>query len=80
MAEKTEAARAKPTIKAAVARGRTIVVDGMRQGPGVLVELPADEANRLMGLGFLSNPYAPAVVPSQGPQFRGPVDGVVKPT
>jgi hypothetical protein len=89
MAEKREESRhepAQPTLKAAVAPGRSVIVDGVRHGPGTLVELPAIEVRRLMGLGFLSNPHAAEVPvqkaqdpqPFQGPQFRGPVEGVVK--
>jgi hypothetical protein len=75
-----------PTITAAVAPGRTVVVDGRPQGPGTLVTLPAIEARNLMGLGFLLTPQRPAVAPVtkapkafQGPNFQGPVGGVVKP-
>jgi hypothetical protein len=90
MANEKDAGQLKPAtpmVTAAVAPGRTVVVDGRPQGPGTLVTLPAMEARSLMGLGFLLSQQRPAAAPEtqapkafQGPNFHGPVGGVVKPS
>lgn len=62
-------------VEATVAPGRTVHVD-TRKGPGETVRLPADEIERLIALGFLVDPAAPAPVaaPVAGPT-TAPADG-----
>lgn len=76
------AAEAAPAemVTASVARGRTLVIDGHHHGPGTIVSLAVDEHAHLLRLGFLHDPRAPQLTPRTGPQFRGAVDGIVRPT
>jgi hypothetical protein len=76
---KEGAQAAKVTLTGSVARGRTVIIDGQKQGPGTVVELPEDEYARLLSLGFLHDSRVPQLTPSAGPQFQGAVDGIVRP-
>jgi hypothetical protein len=74
------------TLKATVAKGRTITLPGevirdnngvatgslpgADYGPGDEVEVEEAEARRLMAAGFLNNPDAPAPVISTGPKIQ----------
>lgn len=63
------------TITAAVARGHTIMVgrgrDEREIGPGKLVKLPAEEAERFIALGFLLSPDDDGAVPiGMGPVYE----------
>jgi hypothetical protein len=73
------AAGAPELITSAVAHGRTVVSEGRRYGPGALVELPADETARLLGLGFLHNPQAVEIETGMGPVFGPKQPNVVRP-
>jgi hypothetical protein len=74
-------AEAKPEmVTASIAARRTLVVDGQAYGPGTQVQLSVEEHARLLAAGFLHDSRVVQIEPSMGPQFRGPVNGVVRPT
>lgn len=59
-------------VRAAVAPRHTVMAGPRPQkayGPGMLVELAADEADHLMRAGFLQDPNAPAAMPGPGPFY-----------
>ena len=64
-------------IAAIVAPRRSLIVNGVKVGPGSRVELPADEANRLRRQGFLVDPNGrPAPITLDGtPEARRRVGG-----
>jgi len=66
---KPTAAAEASLVECTVARGRTVVLDTKAYNPGDTLKLPAEEAQRLTGLGYLvdtSVVAAPAVI--EGPQ------------
>ena len=71
------AAEAK-AARATVARGRTVVVDGKRYGPGDEVQLPTPEIAHLRKVGYLTTPGeiepprgdGPVFTPSEGPTIK----------
>ena len=63
------------TIKAVVAKGRTVQGEGGKAfAAGETVSLPANEVQHLRGLGFLETPGAPVIPVGNGPTFK-PADG-----
>lgn len=60
-----------------VARGRTVIVDGARKGPGEKIVVSAVDAKSLRETGFLVDPKAadvpvqkgPKLIPSDGPSM-----------
>ncbi len=54
--EKGAAAPAPHLLEATVARGRTLSLNGVKHGPGSVVELTADEHAHLLRAGFLHDP------------------------
>lgn len=58
------------TLAAEVARGRSVVTDDGLQLAGATVTLPEAEARKLMALGYLVDPNAPAAAESNGPTFE----------
>ena len=80
MADQKAPARPAETVLAAVAARRCLIINGQTHGPGTQVRLPVDEHARLLAAGFLHDSRIVQIEPSAGPQFRGPVDGVVRPT
>lgn len=66
-------------VTASVARGRTVSLNGRSHGPGTVVELSVDDHAHLLAAGFLHDPRIQQITPGVGPQFAGPVNGVVRP-
>jgi hypothetical protein len=66
-------------LTATVARGRTVMHAGRAHGPGTVLQLSVDEHAHLLSTGFLVDPRVPQLTPGIGPQFNGPVNGVVRP-
>jgi hypothetical protein len=58
------------TAKGIVARGRTVVTDKGRKGPGETVDLAEDEIKELRARGFLVDPEAEEVKEASGPTFE----------
>jgi hypothetical protein len=65
-------------VRAVVARGRTVEVDGKGFGPGETVSLPESEVAHLRKLGYFVAPVDPApanegvsVTQSEGPTVKG---------
>lgn len=79
MAAPDKGAPAPKMVTGVVAQRRTVSLDGRRNGPGTMLELSPDEHAHLLAAGFLHDARLPQLTPSNGPQFQGPVDGVVKP-
>ncbi len=67
-------------VTASIAARRSLVINGQTHGPGTQVRLPVEEHARLLAAGFLHDTRVVQLEPGSGPQFRGPVDGVVRPT
>lgn len=71
------AAEAK-AARATVARGRTVIVDGKRYGPGEEVQLPASEVVHLRKVGYLTvlgvaeppRGDGPVFTPHEGPTVK----------
>jgi hypothetical protein len=77
-AEREVQAISPQTMSGVVARGRTVSLAGRQHGPGTLLEgLSVEDYAHLLSTGFLTDPRVPQLVPSNGPQFTGAVDGVV---
>ena len=64
-----------------VSRGRSVIVGDISHGPGAMLTLPADEAERLGALGFVQDappdlaapaPLNPTGIGIQGMQAEGP--------
>lgn len=64
------AAKTEKLVKAVVAPGRTVKVDGKNVGPGGDVTLPADEVEWLRKGGYLLDPAATAPTIAPGPAFE----------
>jgi hypothetical protein len=84
MSETQNSAQAKAAaepkmVTASIAARRSLRIGGKQHGPGTQVRLPVDEHARLLSLGFLHDARVEQADESNGPQFRGPVGGVVKP-
>lgn len=54
------------------------MLEERRCGPGSIVDLPAETVKRLKLLGFLVADDETPLAAAAGPQFQGPVNGVVK--
>lgn len=77
--DKGASAPAPQMVTGVVAQRRTVRLDGRSHGPGTVLDLPVDDYAHLLATGFLHDPRVQQIAPSAGPQFQGPVDGVVRP-
>lgn len=78
--DKGASAPASQKVTGVVAQRRSVSLNGRLHGPGTVLELPADEHAHLLAAGFLHDSRTLQLTPSAGPQFQGPVNGVVRPT
>jgi hypothetical protein len=66
----TAEAQEQELVEGIVARGRTVIDDEGRKGPGDTVRLPEGEIESLMRLGFLEDPNAEVAKEANGPTFE----------